>query len=101
MAAEAERGDHLVVYSSGDPQLLEALRSSGMRCLVYGMRGGPEEDTVDGNLEFRPRSNEGFVDDLCTARGGGRRRWLLADERGGVPRQADAGGAAARASSSS
>ena len=67
-AAGAEDGDHLVVYSSGDPHLLEALRSSGMRCLVYGMRGGPEEDTVDGNLEFRPRSNEGFVHDLRTAR---------------------------------
>jgi uncharacterized protein (TIGR00661 family) len=67
-AAGAEDGDHLVVYSSGDPQLLEALQSSGMRCLVYGMRGGPEEDTVDGNLEFRPRSNEGFVHDLRTAR---------------------------------
>jgi uncharacterized protein (TIGR00661 family) len=67
-AAEVEDGDHLVVYSSGDPQLLEALRSSGMRCLVYGMRGGPEEDTMDGNLEFRPRSNEGFVHDLRSAR---------------------------------
>ena len=67
-AAGAEDGDHLVVYSSGDPQLLEALQSSGIRCLVYGMRGGPEEDTVDGNLEFRPRSNEGFVHDLRTAR---------------------------------
>ena len=67
-AAEVVDGDHLVVYSSGDPQLIEALRSSGMRCLVYGMRGGPAEDTVDGNLEFRPRSNEGFVEDLRTAR---------------------------------
>ncbi len=68
VAAGAEDGDHLVVYSSGDPHLLDALRSTGMRCLVYGMRGGPQEDTVDGNLEFRPRSNEGFVHDLRTAR---------------------------------
>jgi uncharacterized protein (TIGR00661 family) len=69
VAAEPVRGDHLVVYSGGEPALIEALRSSGMPCRVYGMRGGPEEDQVDGNLEYRPRSNEGFVEDLRTARG--------------------------------
>jgi uncharacterized protein (TIGR00661 family) len=63
------RGDHLVVYSSGDDALLEALRSLEARCLVYGMRGGPDEALVEGNLEFRPRSTEGFVDALRTARG--------------------------------
>jgi uncharacterized protein (TIGR00661 family) len=67
--AVSERGEHLVVYSSGEPRLLEALKSSGVPCRVYGMRGGPEEDETDGNLTFRPRSNEGFVDDLRTARG--------------------------------
>ena len=41
--AQPERGDHLVVYSSGDDALIEALRSAGIRCLVYGMRGGPAE----------------------------------------------------------
>lgn len=69
VAAEATRGDHLVVYSSGDEELLDMLRLSGMPCRVYGMRGGPEEGVVEGNLEFRPRSNEGFVEDLRTARG--------------------------------
>jgi uncharacterized protein (TIGR00661 family) len=69
VAAEAVRGDHLLVYSSGDKQLIDALRSSGMPCRIYGMRGGPQEGTVDGNLEFRPRSNEGFVEDLRSARG--------------------------------
>ncbi|MQA72780.1 MAG: teichoic acid biosynthesis protein [Solirubrobacterales bacterium] len=68
IAAEGERGDHLVVYSSGEESALAALRASGVRCRVYGMRGGPTEGTVDGNLEFRPRSNEGFVEDLRTAR---------------------------------
>jgi uncharacterized protein (TIGR00661 family) len=68
-SATPERGEHLVVYSSGDPALNEALRASGMPCRVYGMRGGPQEGEVDGNLEFRPRSNEGFVEDLRTARG--------------------------------
>ena len=33
------------------------------------MRGGPEADQVDGNLEYRPRSSDGFVEDLRTARG--------------------------------
>lgn len=67
-AAEAVEGDHLVVYSSGEQSVLDALRATGVRCLVYGMRGGPEEAVVDGNLEFRPPSNEGFVEALRTAR---------------------------------
>ena len=33
------------------------------------MRGGPDHDEMDGNLDHRPRSNEGFVEDLRTARG--------------------------------
>ena len=63
-----ERGDHLLVYSSGEQELMEALRQTGLPCRVYGMRGGPAEDTVEGNIEFRPRSNEGFIEDLRTAR---------------------------------
>jgi uncharacterized protein (TIGR00661 family) len=69
VAAEPMPGDHLLVYSSGEEELLEALRSSGVVCRVYGMRGGPEETVVEGNLEFRPRSNEGFLEDLRSARG--------------------------------
>ena len=69
VATEPVRGDHLLVYSSGEHALLDALRSSGVPCRVYGMRGGPEGGTVDGNLEFRPRSNTGFVEDLRSARG--------------------------------
>jgi uncharacterized protein (TIGR00661 family) len=67
-SAVSERGEHLVVYSSGDPALIEALKASGVPCRVYGMRGGPEEDEIEGNLDHRPRSNEGFVEDLRTAR---------------------------------
>jgi uncharacterized protein (TIGR00661 family) len=69
VAAQPERGDHLIVYSSGEHELIEALRSSGVPCRIYGMRGGPAEGVVDGNLAYRPRSNEGFVEDLRTARG--------------------------------
>ncbi len=67
--ARRVRGDHLVVYSSGDEAPIEALRAAGIRCLVYGMRGGPTEAVVEGNLEFRPQSGEGFVEALRTARG--------------------------------
>ena len=69
-AAEPEDGDHLVVYSSGEERLLEALRSIDLRCIVYGMRGSAEDEgRVEGNLEFRAPSKEGFVEDLRTARG--------------------------------
>jgi uncharacterized protein (TIGR00661 family) len=67
--AKPEVGDHLVVYSSGEENAIAALQASGVPCRVYGMRGGPEEGTTDGNLEFKPRSEEGFVEDLRTARG--------------------------------
>ena len=69
VAAKPESGDHLVVYSSGDPRLVEALKATGMRCVVYGMRAGddgtPEQD---GLIEHRAPSVEGFLDDLRTAR---------------------------------
>ena len=94
--ATSVRGDHLVVYSSGDDALLEALRSVEARCLVYGMRGGPDEAVVEGNLEFRPRSTEGFVDALRTARGVVAGRRLLAAQRGRLPRQTGALDPAAR-----
>jgi uncharacterized protein (TIGR00661 family) len=68
-AAEPQRGEHLVVYSGGEPSLIQALKASGIECRVYGMRGGPAEAESDGNLHYRPRSNEGFVEDLRTARG--------------------------------
>jgi uncharacterized protein (TIGR00661 family) len=67
--AKAEHGDHLVVYASGAKRQIEALRSTEARCIIYGMRGGPDKPVVDGNLEFRPPSNEGFVEALRTARG--------------------------------
>lgn len=69
VAARSEPGEHLVVYSSGDPELLDALRAAEVPARVYGMRGGPDEIEVDGNLELRPRSNEDFVESLRTARG--------------------------------
>ncbi len=68
-AAVPEAGEHLLVYSSGAEALLEALKTADMPCRVYGMRDGPKTGTVEDNLDFRPRSNEGFLEDLRTARG--------------------------------
>ncbi len=69
IAAEPEEGEHLVVYSSGSHALLDALRDTGLPCRVYGMRDGDEAGTRDGAIEFRPRSADGFLEDLRTARG--------------------------------
>jgi len=69
VAAEPVRGEHLIVYSDGSDALIDALRASGQRCLVYGMRDGPRVGTTDGAIEFRPRSVDGFLADLVSARG--------------------------------
>lgn len=70
LAAEPERGEHLLVYSSGDEREEAALEASGVPCRIYGMRSGTgDEGVVDGNLSFRPFSAHGFVDDLRTCRG--------------------------------
>jgi uncharacterized protein (TIGR00661 family) len=67
--AQVTRGDHLVVYSGGSEALIDVLRDSGVPCRVYGMRDGPLVGTTDGNLDFRARSVDGFLEDLVTARG--------------------------------
>jgi len=69
VAADPTRGEHLVVYSGGGEDLIEALRACGVPCRVYGMRDGPEAGTTDGAIEFRPRSTDGFLADLVDARG--------------------------------
>jgi uncharacterized protein (TIGR00661 family) len=67
--ARPESGEHLVVYSSGDPHLMDALRAIDVPARVYGMRGGPDEIQVEGKIELRPRSSEDFVESLRTSRG--------------------------------
>jgi len=66
LAARREPGDHVLVYQA--PAALEAwlpvLRTLPQRFIVYGVgREGSE-----GNLELRPFSASGFIDDLRTAR---------------------------------
>jgi uncharacterized protein (TIGR00661 family) len=69
VAARPVRGDHVLVYSGGSDALIEALGDSGVSCRVYGMRDGPEVGTTAGAIGFRPRSVDGFLEDLATARG--------------------------------
>jgi len=71
LAAERGRGDHLLVYqtSTSNTALPEILARSGRECRVYGLRRDLKEDVVEGNLRYRPFSEDGFIDDLRTARG--------------------------------
>lgn len=70
LAATPERGEHLLVYSSGDEREEAALKASGVPCRIYGMRSGTgDAEVVDGNLSFRPFSAHGFAEDLRTCRG--------------------------------
>ena len=70
-ASKRVRGDHLLVYQTGEGYgtLAETLSKTGLECRIYGMRRGITEDQVEGNLRYRPFSEQGFIDDLATCRG--------------------------------
>jgi uncharacterized protein (TIGR00661 family) len=69
LEAQRESGAHLVVYGRISEESTAALRASGVRCRVYGARDALTADVEDGNLLYRPFSNEVFIDDLRTCRG--------------------------------
>jgi uncharacterized protein (TIGR00661 family) len=71
LAARSESGDHLLVYqtSTSNQKLIDALKRSRVPCRVYGVKRELTRDEVDGNLTFRPFSEDGFIDDLRTAKG--------------------------------
>jgi len=68
---ESTHGGHLLVYqtSTSHDELLKALESTGMECRIYGLRRDIDADVVEGNLRFRPFSEETFIADLASARG--------------------------------
>ena len=70
-AARPEPAGHLLVYSTaeGGPDLAAALGPSGIECRVYGVRRSITAEQVEGNLRYRPFSEDGFIEDLRTARG--------------------------------
>ena len=67
LAAQPERGEHLLVYGRISETAIAALEASGVACLVYGARDGLTEDVQEGTLRYRPFANEAFIDDLRTA----------------------------------
>ncbi len=71
LAAEAEQGEHLLVYqtAAGSETLVRTLHETGLPCRLYGVRRDLDEDLVDGELVYRPFSETVFLDDLRTARG--------------------------------
>lgn len=69
LESEPVRGEHLVVYSGGGDDLIDTLRESPLPVRLYGMRDGDQVGTTDGAIEYKPRSIDGFLDDLVTSRG--------------------------------
>ncbi len=64
-------GEHLVVYQSvtDSEELITALRKTGLPCRIYGLRKELREPEVDGDLQFMPFSEVGFMEDLASCRG--------------------------------
>lgn len=70
LAARREPGDHLLVYqtAANNASLLPLLGTLPMPVRVYGM-GDERPADVPDNVTLRPFSQQGFIDDLRTARG--------------------------------
>ena len=70
LSAKSEIGQHLLVYQTytTHQELPELLRRTGIECRVYGLRRDLREEVREGNLVYKPFSEEGFIEDLRTAR---------------------------------
>lgn len=71
LTARRESGDHLLVYqtSTSNETLPAVLQASGRECRIYGLRRDLKTEVVEGNLRYRPFSEQGFIDDLRSAAG--------------------------------
>ena len=71
LSARSELGGHLLVYQTytTNAELPALLRKTGLECRIYGLRRDLREPVREGNLHYLPFSEQGFVDDLRTARG--------------------------------
>jgi len=69
LEARAEEGEHLLVYQTTTSHLSlpDTLQRAGRPCRIYGLRRDLTEDSVDGNLTYRPFSEARFIEDLRTA----------------------------------
>jgi uncharacterized protein (TIGR00661 family) len=70
LAARPSPGEHLLVYQTaeGNDALAGVLAAAGIECRVYGMRRDLREEQVEGNVRYRPFSEDGFIADLASAR---------------------------------
>jgi uncharacterized protein (TIGR00661 family) len=70
LAAKRERGSHLLVYQTytTNEELPRLLADTGVECRIYGLRRDLHEPERIGNLVYKPFSEDGFIEDLRTAR---------------------------------
>lgn len=70
LAAKRRSGEHLLVYQTaeGNSSLADTLAKTGLECRIYGMRRGITEEQVEGNLRYKPFSEDAFVDDLASSK---------------------------------
>ncbi len=102
LEAKSEPGEHLLVYqtSTTNTELPDILKQSGLPCRIYGLRRDITEDRGGRQPDVPAVQREGLHRRPAHVAGGGGRRRLHADERGGVPAQAAARRSRWRASSS-
>ncbi len=70
LGARSEAGEHLLVYQTATTNraLPEVLKRLGHPARIYGVRRELKQEVVEGTLSYRPFSEQGFIEDLRTAR---------------------------------
>jgi uncharacterized protein (TIGR00661 family) len=70
LAAQPRRGEHLLVYTTGEGNLgiAATLAQTGFECRIYGMRRDLTAEVVEGNLRYQPFSEVSFIEDLASCR---------------------------------
>jgi uncharacterized protein (TIGR00661 family) len=70
LAATRRRGDHILVYTTGEgnAEIAATLTATGLECRVYGMRRNLTAEVVEGNLRYQPFGEASFIDDLASCR---------------------------------
>lgn len=70
LAAKATKGDHVLVYQTaeGNESFVEGLRKLDTEFRIYGIRRSIKSEEREGNLVFRPFSEQGFIDDLASSK---------------------------------
>jgi uncharacterized protein (TIGR00661 family) len=70
LAANRRRGEHLLVYTTGEgnDSFADTLARTGLQCRIYGMRRDLTGEVVEGKLRYQPFSEDKFIDDLASSR---------------------------------